>query len=326
MPRSDTTQATPLEDAAVGAGEPQLARLLWLAVAAAVVTITLKTAAWLATDSVGLLSDAAESLVNLVAAIVAIATLHWARQPADRHHLYGHDKAEYFSAGLEGGMIILAAASIAWFAVERLLQPAPVQQVGIGLAASTVASLVNLGVGLRLLRVGRRRRSLVLEADGRHLMTDVYTSAGVIGGVALVAATGIERLDPIVALLVAANIVFTGARLVRRSIDGLMDRALPEPAQIAIERALTAYGPEGVAFHALRTRQAGRRAFVSLHVLVPGTWTVQAGHELLERVERDLRGAVPGATVFTHLEPLDDPASFADMTLDRAPGRRPTDA
>jgi cation diffusion facilitator family transporter len=295
----------------------RLTRLLWLSIGAALLTIGLKTAAWLLTDSVGLLSDAAESIVNLVAASVALATLHWARQPPDPHHPYGHEKAEYFSAGLEGGMILLAAVSIAWFALERLLHPVALQDVAVGLAVSAVASAINLWVGVQLVRAGRRHRSIVLEADGRHLLTDVWTSGGVIVGVALVAVTGIERLDPVIALAVAGNIVFTGIGLMRRSIDGLMDRSLPSESQAAIKRVIQAYATGEVTFHAPRTRQAGSRSFISLHVLVPGSWTVHAGHTLLEQLERDLRQAVPGATVFTHLEPIDDPESFADTSLER---------
>jgi cation diffusion facilitator family transporter len=297
-------------------GTPRLERLLWLSIAAALLTIGLKTGAWLLTDSVGLLSDAAESLVNLVAAIVALATVHWASQPPDPQHRYGHEKAEYFSAGLEGGMILLAALSIAWFATERLLHPAPLHQVGVGLVVSGVATAVNLMVGLLLIRAGRRHSAIAVEADGRHLLTDVWTSVGVIVGVALVAATGIERLDPVIALLVAANIVVAGVGLLRRSVDGLMDRELPEESQAAIAQVLGGYAGSDVSFHALRTRRAGRRSFVSLHVLVPGSWTVHDGHVLLERLELDLRGAVPGATVFTHLEPREDPESFADTSLD----------
>jgi len=300
--------------------QPRLQRLLWLSVGAAVVTIGLKTGAWLLTDSVGLLSDAAESLVNLVAAIVALATLHFATQPPDPQHRYGHEKAEYFSAGLEGGMILLAALSIGWFALERLLHPAPLRDVAVGVVVAAVASGVNFAVGLKLVRVGREFRSIVLEADGRHLLTDVWTSGGVIAGVVLVAATGVERLDPAIALVVAANIVVTGAGLVRRSIDGLMDRSLPPHVQAAIGDVLERYANDEVAFHALRTRQSGRRSFISLHVLVPGSWSVHAGHSLLEQLERDVRAAVPGSTVFTHLEPLEDPESFEDTALERSEG------
>jgi cation diffusion facilitator family transporter len=292
--------------------------LLWLSVAAAVATIALKTVAWLLTGSVGLLSDAAESVVNVVAAIVALGALRWALKPPDEEHAYGHAKAEYFSAGVEGTLIVVAALSIAIAAVDRLIHPQGIQDVGVGLAVSAAASLVNLAVGYLLLRVGRRERSLVLEADGRHLMTDVWTSAGVIAGVAAVSITGWEPLDAIVALAVAANIVMAGGRLVRRSVGGLMDRALGEPEQRQIETVLERFERDGAQFHALRTRQAGSRAFVSVHVLVPGAWTVQRGHDLVEQVEAALREQLPYATVFTHLEPAEDPRSFDDTALDRA--------
>jgi cation diffusion facilitator family transporter len=304
--------------------EPRLARLLWLSLAAAVTTIALKTGAWLLTDSVGLLSDAAESVVNLVAAAVALATLHFAAQPPDEHHRYGHEKAEYFSAGLEGGMILLAALSIIWFALERLLHPAPLEDVGVGLAVSGIASAINLVVAVQLLRSGRRHHSIIIEADGRHLMTDVWTSVGVIAGVGLVAATGIERLDPIIALAVAVNIIVAGVQLVRRSVDGLMDHALPPRDQREIDAVLERYERDRIRFHALRTRQAGRRSFISVHVLVPGAWTVHEGHRLLDQLERDLRTAVPRATVFTHLEPIEDAESFEDAALE-TPGAWPSE-
>ena len=223
--------------------------------------------------------------MNLVTAIVALATLRWASQPPDDQHLYGHEKAEYFSAGAEGSMILLAAITIAWLALDRLLHPAALQDVGVGLIVSAAASAINLGVGLLLLRAGRRHRSIALEADGHHLMTDVWTSTGVIAGVGLVAVTGIERLDPVVALAVAANIVVTGARLLRRSVDGLMDRALPPETQTAIRAVLDRYSSDHVAFHALRTRRSGRRSFISLHVLVPG---------ILERARGPRPARAPG--------------------------------
>jgi cation diffusion facilitator family transporter len=297
--------------------EARLFRLLWLSVAAAVATISLKTAAWLLTGSVGLLSDAAESVVNLVAALVALVALRWASKPADEEHSYGHAKAEYFSAGAEGALIFVAAVSIAVTAVGRLIDPRAIDDVGVGLAVSAVASAINLGVGLLLLRAGRRHRSITLEADGRHLMTDVWTSAGVILGVAAVALTGWERLDPIIAMVVALNIVVTGVGLVRRSVGGLMDRSLPEPELETIRQTLEPFELEGLQFHALRARQAGRRAFISTHVLVPRAWTVQRGHDELERVEAALRGRIPYATIFTHLEPIEDPRSYADTRLDR---------
>jgi cation diffusion facilitator family transporter len=296
----------------------RLFRLLWLSVAAAVATIALKTTAWLLTGSVGLLSDAAESVVNLVAALVAIAALRWAAKPPDAGHAYGHAKAEYFSAGTEGTLIVVAAISIAAVAVGRLLHPQPIDDVGVGLAVSVVASLINLAVGWRLLRAGRRERSIVLEADGKHLMTDVWTSVGVIVGVAAVAISGWERLDPLIALAVAANIVVTGSGLVRRSVGGLMDHALGARELRDIQRALAPFERDGVEFHALRTRQAGSRAFISMHVLVPGTWTVQRGHDTVEEIEAALRARLPYATVFTHLEPAGDPRAFDDTGLDPA--------
>ena len=296
-----------------------LTRLILLSLVAALVTIALKTVAWRVTGSVGLLSDAAESVVNLAAAAGALLAIRWATRPPDKEHMYGHEKAEYFAAGMEGLLIIGAAASIAWIAVGRLLHPADIQDVGVGLAVSALASLVNLGVGLALIRVGRRHRSIALEADGKHLMTDVWTSVGVIVGVAAAGLTGWLALDPLVALAVAGNIVFTGISLIRRSGGGLMDRVLPDAERAALDQALAPFVAEGIGFHALRTRRSGRRSFVSVHVLVPGDWSVQDGHRLLERIERDVRAAVPGATVFTHLEPVDDPVSLDDGELDRFP-------
>jgi cation diffusion facilitator family transporter len=304
----------------------RLFRLLWLSIAAAVATIALKTVAWLLTGSIGLLSDAAESVVNLVAAVVAMAALRWAAKPADEEHAYGHAKAEYFSAGVEGALIFVAAISIAATAIDRLFHPQAIDDVGVGLAVSIAASLINLSVGWVLVRVGRRERSIVLEADGKHLMTDVWTSAGVVVGVAAVALTGWQRLDALVALAVAVNIVVTSGSLVRRSVGGLMDRALGDAERASIDDALRRYRDEGVAFHALRTRQAGSRAFVSLHVLVPGEWTVRRGHELLEEIEHDIRAALPRATVFTHLEPVEDPLAWEDIGLDRSAGTPRADA
>lgn len=298
--------------------QQRLFSLLWLSIAAAVATISLKTTAWLLTGSVGLLSDAAESVVNLVAAVVAIAVLRWATKPVDEEHAYGHAKAEYFSAGVEGTLIFVAAVGIAITAVDRLLHPQPIEDVGVGLAVSVGALLINLVVGFLLLRNGRKERSIVVEANGKHLMTDVWTSAGVIIGVAAVALTGWERLDALIALAVALNIVVTGSSLVGRSVGGLMDRALGEPERRQIQEVVSRYERDGVRFHALRTRQAGSRAFLSVHVLVPGAWTVQRGHDVVEEVEAALRERLPYATVFTHLEPAEDPLSFNDTELDRA--------
>lgn len=303
-----------------------LTRLILLSLAAALVTIALKTVAWRVTGSVGLFSDAIESVVNFVAAAGALVAIRWATRPPDSEHMYGHEKAEYFAAAAEGLMIIGAAVSIAWVAVGRLLHPAGIEDLGVGLTVSAAASVINLGVGVALIRFGRRYRSIALEADGKHLMTDVWTSVGVIVGVSAVALTGWRVLDPVVALAVAGNIVLTGISLIRRSGGGLMDRGLPEPERTAIDQALAPFAAEGVGFHALRTRRSGRRSFVSVHVLVPGKWSVQDGHRLLERVERDVREAVPGSSVFTHLEPGDDPSSLDDGELDRAPVMEPPSA
>ena len=294
-----------------------LTRFAWISIAAAVLTIALKTAAYYLTGSVGLLSDAMESLVNLVGGFMALAMLTIAARPADEDHAYGHSKAEYFSSGVEGALILVAALSIAYAAVPRLMHPQQLEQVGVGLAVSVLASLINLAVALLLLRVGITHHSITLEANARHLLTDVWTSVGVLIGVAAVVLTGWLWLDPVVALLVAANIVWTGAHIVWRSISGLMDLALPAEDLATVRRVLDTYRSEEVQFHALLTRQAGARKFVSTHVLVPGAWTVQHGHELLEKIEQDIRAALPNSTVFTHLESLDDPASWADERLDR---------
>src|SRR5215216_423603 len=294
-----------------------LTRFAWLSIGAAVLTMGLKVVAYLLTHSVGLLSDALESLVNLAGALMALAMLIVAARPADEDHAYGHSKAEYFSSGVEGALILVAAVSIGVAAVERFLNPKPLEQVGLGLAVSVAASLVNLGVALVLLRAGRRYHSVALEADAHHLLADVWTSAGVLAGVLAVAWTGWQRLDPIVALAVAANIVRLGTRIVRSSVLGLMDTALPAGELERVRGVLEPHRKAGVEFHALRTRQSGARRFVSLHVLVPGDWTVHEGHQLLERIEADIRGVVPNVTVFTHLESLDDPASWEDLALDR---------
>ena len=294
-----------------------LKRFAWLSIAAALTTIALKSLAYQLTGSVGLLSDALESFVNLAGAVVALAMLSVAARPADEDHAYGHTKAEYFSSGVEGTLIVLAAASIAVAAVRRFFSPQPLEQVGLGLGVSVAASLVNLGVALVILRAGRRYQSITLDANARHLLTDVWTSGGVVAGVGLVALTGWLSLDPAVALLVAANIVWTGTRILRKSVLGLMDTALPAHEVDAVRRAIDASLAPGVEYHALRTRQSGARRFVSLHVLVPGEWTVHAGHELLERIEAGIRRAVPPVTVLTHLESLDDPRSWDDQALDR---------
>ena len=294
-----------------------LKRYAYLSIATALSTILLKGVAWWLTGSVGLLSDALESFVNLAGALMALAMLSLAEAPADDTHAHGHGKAEYFSSAFEGFLILVAAASIGYAAVDRLLHPQAIESVGIGLGVSVVASLINLATARTLMKVGRQHNSITLEADAHHLLTDVWTSVGVILGVGLVWLTGWLWLDPVIALLVAANIVWTGWQLLHRSASGLMDESISGEQIRAIETVLEDYRRQGLDFHALRTRQAGMRAFVTLHVLVPGAWTVQQGHDWLERIEADITRAVPHAHVITHLEPLEDPVSLFDQTLDR---------
>ena len=295
----------------------RLVRYAWLSIIAAIVTISLKAGAYWLTNSVGLLSDALESLVNLVAAGVAMAMISIASRPPDDDHAYGHDKAEYFSSGVEGGLILLAAGSIVLTSSQRLMDPHPIEQPTIGIVISVIASVINFVVSRVLLRVGRRENSIALEADAHHLMTDVWTSAGVIIGIVAVIFTGWQWLDPVIALIVAANIVWSGIKLVQRSAMGLLDTSLPAEERKTILQILERYCLKSVSYHALRTRQSGPRRFVSVHILVPGEWTVQQGHQLLERIERDIRAALPNTTVTTHLEPLEDPNSFDDVALDR---------
>jgi len=298
----------------------RLIRIISISIGAAILTISMKTVAWLLTGSVGLLSDAAESVVNLVAAMVALAVILWSTRPPDEDHSYGHEKADYLSAGFEGGLILLAAVTIAYAAIGRLIDPTALTDVGAGLAVSLAATLVNLVVGRYLLKAGREEESMTLEADGKHLMTDVWTSVGVVVGIALVYLTGWDRLDPIIALIVAANIVRTGVSLMRGSMSGLMDKALPDGELNAVTAVLDGHASDTIQFHALRTRRAGRRAFVSVHVLVPGNWSVQRGHDFAEGIEEEIRGVFGQATVFTHLEPIEDPVSFDDTQLDRPEG------
>jgi cation diffusion facilitator family transporter len=299
-----------------------LTRFAWLSIAASIVIIALKTYAWWLTGSVGLLSDALESVVNLAAACVALVALTIAARPADADHPYGHDKAEYFASGVEGGLILIAALGIGIAAVDRLFHPQPLERIGLGILISLAASLINLGVARVLLAAGQRHNSIVLEADARHLLTDVWTSVGVVVGVGAVAVTGALWLDPVVALAVAANIVWTGVDLVRRSVRGLMDTALPAREQEAIREVLDGFRAHGIEYHALRTRVAASRRFISVHILVPGAWSVQRGHDVVERIELELAERLEHATIFTHLEPLEDPASWEDDDLSPTRERR----
>jgi cation diffusion facilitator family transporter len=292
-----------------------------LSIAAAVATIALKLLAWWLTGSVGLLSDALEGAINLVGAVVALVMIGIAARPPDADHSYGYTKAEYFSSGVEGMLILVAAIAIAIAAIDRLITPRPLEQLGLGIAISVAASLINFAVAQRLFAAGRYYRSVALEADARHLMTDVWTSAGVVAGVGAVWLTGWDRLDPLIALAVAANIVWSGYKIMQHATLGLLDRAVPEDQLQALNRVLDRFRAQGIDFHALRTRQAGARSFVTVHVLVPPDWSVSQGHDLAHQVEHDICEVLPGAAVLTHVEPLGDPESYRDMGLD--PDQRP---
>ena len=295
-----------------------LTRYAWLSIAVALTTIVLKAGAYALTGSVGLLSDAIESVVNLLAAVMALSMLTIAARPPDESHTYGHGKAEYFSSNAEGVLIIVAAAGIAFAAVDRIIHPREIEQIGVGLTVSVIASLLNFVVARILLKAGKEYQSITLEADAHHLMTDVWTSVGVVVGVGAVSLTGWTILDPIIALAMAVNIVYTGIDLIRRSIAGLMDASLSDEEMNAVEDVLNDYRTEfGIDFHALRTRQAGARHFISVHVLVPGAWTVHDAHHIAEDLEADIRDAVQNSVAFTHLEPIDDEISHDDIPLDR---------
>jgi cation diffusion facilitator family transporter len=289
----------------------------FLSIAAALMTIALKTGAYFLTGSVGLLSDAMESIVNLVAALVAFWALSFAATPADEDHPFGHNKAEYFSSGLESILIVIAAIGIAVVALARLSAPQPLEQLDWGLFLSLIATVINGGVAWILLQAGRRLRSITLRADAHHLLTDVWTSVGVIVGIFLVKLTGWLILDPLVALFVAASILVSGVRMLRETGAGLLDTAIPIADRDQITGIFSNYEQQGIYFHALRTRVSGSRGFVSFHVLVPGDWTVQQGHDLCEEVEEAIVQALPGTNVITHLEPLEDPKSWTDLGLDR---------
>ena len=310
-----------------------LTRFAWLSIAAAITTITLKAGAWALTGSVGLLSDAAESVVNLVAAVVALIALRVAIRPATERFLYGRAKAEYFSAAVEGVMIFAAAGVILVTAVERFLNPRPLENLGWGLAISVVASLINGAVALVLLRAGRTHGSITLRADGKHLMTDVITSAGVLIGVGLVALTGWERLDALVAFAVGVNIIVTGIGLITESVSGLLDKALPDEEHEVITEILRRRMDGTVTFHGLQTREAGQEKYMNVHVLVPDDWTVKRGHDYIDGLEHELMEAMPTLHVLTHLEPISDPASYEDIPEAHVPihgeektGLRPPEA
>ncbi len=284
-------------------------------ICAALSTFALKWTAYYLTGSIGLLSEAVESAINLLAATTALFSLWYAARPVDPSHTYGHEKIEFFSSGLEGVLILVAAAGIAWYAVKRLLVPEELQALPLGIVTTVIASLINLAVAQLLLRVGRAHDSIVLEADGRHLMTDVWTSAAVVAGLFLVWLTKTLWLDPVLGLIVSAYIVWTGFDLLRRSFNGLMDHALPTEEQAAVRAAIEARLEPGMDYHALRTRRAGSRRFADFHLLVPGAFTVRRAHEFTARIEDAVRAALPGIEVTVHIEPIEDRASWEDSEL-----------
>ncbi|MCC6791520.1 MAG: cation transporter [Thermomicrobiales bacterium] len=300
-----------------------LTNLALLSIAAALLTLALKFGAYVVTDSVGLLSDAVESTVNLVAALTALFAIWYAGRPIDRNHPYGHEKIEFFASGIEGMLILIAAGGIGWYAIERLRDPRPVEEFGLGVVITILATGVNLIVARMLLHVAKARDSVVLAADGKHLMADVLTSGGVIIGLLVVRLTGIEELDPIIALLVAVNIIRTGLGLMQVSVDGLLDRALPERDQRQIRSAIARELEPGATFHALRTRKAGNRRFVDFHLLLPGELTVQRAHEVTHRVERAVESTLPGTEATIHIEPIEEPASWDDSALVPLEGTAP---
>ncbi|HCR49396.1 MAG TPA: cation diffusion facilitator family transporter [Rhodothermales bacterium] len=294
-----------------------LTRYAWWSLGVAVLTILLKLTAYFMTGSVGLLSDALESVVNILGAVLALWMIALAAKPPDEDHAYGHFKAEYFSSGAEGLLIIGAALSILWESVNRLVYPYPIQSIPVGLLISGVATILNLAMGLWLIRVGRLNESVSLQANGKHLLTDVWTTVGVIVGLLAIQLTGQVWWDPVLGLIMALHILWTGYQLARGAALGLMDTALPEAERKAVCDILERYKNEGAQYHALRTRQSGVRRFVSVHVLVPGDWTVHRGHQLLEHIEADIRNMLGTVTVFTHLESLEDESSWHDQELDR---------
>ena len=295
-----------------------LKKYAYLSIAAALITIGLKFYAYFYTGSMGLFSDALESCVNLLAAVVALIMIHISEKPADEGHEFGHTKAEYFSSAIEGGLILVAAFSIIWSAAPRLLAPQPIENVGLGVLISLSASLVNLGVALVLIKNGKKNNSLLLEADGKHLMTDVWTSIGVITAIFIVKLTGFLILDPIIAIIVALNIVWTGFQLLKRSANGLMDASISESELKIVTDYLNELKTDKIDFHSLMTRQAGQRKFISLHLLVPGEWSVQQGHDYAENIEETIEDMFSEpVTVSTHIEPIEDPASMRDIGIDR---------
>lgn len=292
-------------------------KLAGVSIAASLFTITFKLIAFFLTNSVSLLSDALESFVNLIAATITFFMIRLAHKPPDETHPYGHSKAEYLSSIAEGSFIMLAAGAIIFTAIQRLLNPSPLEAPGIGLIFSVLASIINLVVGLILVKNGKKRNSLALEADGHHLLTDVYTTAGVLIGLAVVYITKAFYLDPLIAIVVGLNIISAGFSIIQKSLAGFMDSSIEKTYRDFIKKTFAEYQAKHIEFHGLRTRTSGSRKFISFHLLVPGAWTVQQAHVLAEEVEKKMRDAIPQSTITTHIEPLEDPVSWADTELDR---------
>ena len=285
-------------------------RVALLSIGASIVTLLLKFGAYFLTNSVGLLSDAAESAVNLTAALIAFAAITIADRPADVNHSYGHDKAEYFSSGAEGALILVAAFTILYAAVTRILNPVPVENIGIGAIVAGIASAINFGVSRIMLRVSKQHDSIALEADAHHLMTDVWTSVGVIGGVILVGITGWALLDPLLAIAVGLNIIWMGVKLIRRSSQGLMDQALPAQEVKVVQQAVQTTAGVDTPYHALRTRKSGSRRFVDMHLLMPGRTTVQESHDVVRKIESAIQEQLANTSITIHIEPLEDASSW----------------
>lgn len=285
---------------------------VWMSIAASVATMALKSAAYVITGSVGLFSDAIESLINLAAGVMALMMLYIAMSAPDRKHPFGHHKAEYFSSMTEGILILLAAIAIGVAAIERFLRPQPLEELGTGLLVSGAASVINLIVGLLLLKAGKQYHSIILEADGKHLLTDVWTTAGVLLALVLVNVTGWIVLDPLIAIVVAFNIIFTGMQLITRSISGLMDTAMPSEDLLKLSSILDEHCAPGLKYHSLYTRTSASKNFISFHLLLPGYWTISRGHDMTKRIEDKIKVLFVDAEIFIHLEPLEDPDSFDD--------------
>lgn len=299
-------------------GQSSLQKYLYLSIAAAIATILLKFYSFYITDSMGFLSDALESIVNLFAAIFALIMLNLSQRPADKEHMYGHSKAEYFSSAVEGALILVAAFSIIKSSVPRILEPKPLENINVGLLFSSLAAFVNLVVGQILIKTGKKRKSFVLEADGRHLMTDVWTSVGVIVGIIIVKLTGWLIIDPIIAVIVAINIIYTGYKLISRSASGLMDSTISTDDLNKITNYLDSLESNEIEYHSLLTRVAGRRKFISVQILVPGKWTVKQGHDYADEIEKTIIDMFEEpVTVSTHIEPVEDPVSMQDIGIDR---------